>query len=251
MTLIAIESTAKGFRWTPDGHEVSFAPTPSAVLERLHEPSAIVCEPAFFDGLRDVRRYLEELLTEHGHTLVPMTAGARTVLERARGSSIRGRGVARLHALATSGSERPDPKPSPPRAARVAGSSAAKGPVAASARVAACSGSPKRSAASATSRAPRTSHRSAVPRARRSRPSELAAYRAASVSTSRDLYERLLGLNAGAHGALTRAIRGWYVARNTTAAFERDSVMTWSDYRRALRAIFHRVKAAQIEAAAA
>jgi hypothetical protein len=69
------------------------------------------------------------------------------------------------------------------------------------------------------------------------------------VSTSRDGYERLLGLNAAAHGALARIVRGWYVQRNTSITFERESVLTWSDYRRALRTIFHRVKATQMAAA--
>jgi len=79
----------------------------------------------------------------------------------------------------------------------------------------------------------------------------LASYRAASVATSREVYERLLGLNASGHGALTRAIRAGYVARNTTDAFQRDSVMTWSDYRRGLRTIFHRVKVGELAASTA
>jgi hypothetical protein len=249
MSLIAVRSTNRGVRWTADGRVVSSTPALSALIEQLGEPSALVCEPALFDGLRDVRRYLEQWLAEDGHILVPMSAGARAVLEHAGGLAIRGRGVVRLYALATLGADALD---------RRAAETADVWDVRDALEVALASdifGDPIRSKARALeATGPFVSLDPAVRLALGDgddfhRGALLAAYRAASVSTSRDGYERLLGLNAGAHGSLPRIVRGWYVERNTNTAFERESVMTWSDYRRALRTIFHRVKEAQSAAA--
>ena len=74
----------------------------------------------------------------------------------------------------------------------------------------------------------------------------LAAYRAASVATNRGDFERFLGLTEGASGsALVHTIRSWYAARNTTTEFNRESNLTWSEYRRALRTCYHRVSSAR------
>jgi hypothetical protein len=248
VSLITIESTETGVRWTTDGLVIKTAIALRACLEQLGEPSAVVCEPAFFEGLRDVRQYLDELVSEYGHTLVSLTSGARKVLELAGGSAIRGTGVARLHALATLGSAGLDhgvtdvagiwevrdaldvalaadqffgATEAKARALAAAGPYAALDPAT---RLAVCDGEDYRWDVL------------------------LAAYRAGSVSGNRDDYERLLGLTAGAHGALARTINAWYVERNTNDLFERESVMTWSDYRHALRSLFHNVKKAQIKA---
>lgn len=79
----------------------------------------------------------------------------------------------------------------------------------------------------------------------------LAAYRAASVAPSRDAFERLLGLTAAANGPLTQTIRSWYVDKNTSEDFVRESALTWSDYRRALRRVFHRVEEHRVRSVAA
>jgi len=53
------------------------------------------------------------------------------------------------------------------------------------------------------------------------------------------------GLHVGAHGLLPHIIRRWYEERNTAEAFAGESMLSWSDYRRALRAVFHAVKASR------
>ena len=246
MALITLESTSKGVRWTTDGQEITTSPALSAILQHLEEPSAFVCEPAFFDRLRDVRRYLVEYLAKSGHALAPMSPGARTVLEQAGGAAIRGRGVARLYALATLGANGLRPEVS-----RTASLWEVR-----DALEVAFAADLFGDETAAKERALRAVGPFALldPDGRRVLGDAgdyrwdvlLAAYRAASVSTGRDDYERLLGLAAGAHGALARAIRGWYATRNTTAEFERQSVLTWSDYRRVLRTLFHRVKTARV-----
>lgn len=245
MAFIALESTTTDVRWTADGRAVRAAPCLARVLEQLHEPCAVVCDPALFDGLRDVRRSLEGLLAEDGHTLVPITARARALLERAGGSAIRGRGVVRLYALATSGSDGLD---------RGALQGADLWDIRDALEVALAAdlwGNPIRASIRALeATGPFLGQEVAVQQALGERGDFhrdvlLAVYRAASMSTGRQMYERLLGLNAGAHGLLTDIIRVWYAMRNTGTAFERESVMTWSDYRRALRALYHRVKEAE------
>jgi hypothetical protein len=69
----------------------------------------------------------------------------------------------------------------------------------------------------------------------------LAVYRVALVATSRDTFDRLLGLNGAAHGPLIQTVRAWYVERNTNEVFVRNSSLSWDDYRRALRRLFHRI----------
>lgn len=243
MALITLESTSNGVRWTTDGQEVATAPALAAILNQLDEPSAFVCEPALFDGLRDVRHYLVEYLAESGHVLAPMTSRARAVLEQAGGAAIRGRGVVRLYALATRGATglRPEVLQTAGLwevrdALEVAFAADMYGDGAA-ARERACGAAGPYALLDADARF-------ALGEAGDYRWDVLlAVYRAASVSTGRDDYERLLGLAAGAHGALARVIRGWYVRRNSTVEFERQSVLTWSDYRRALRTLFHAMKA--------
>ena len=74
MGLITVESTTKGVSWTTDGIAVRSARSLAEALEQIDEPHAFVCEPAFFDGLRDVRRSLEEWFAESGHQHFPMTS---------------------------------------------------------------------------------------------------------------------------------------------------------------------------------
>lgn len=241
MALIAIASVSNGVRWT-DGSTIQTAPSMAELLGQLDEATAIVCEPEFYDGLRDVRRHLEEWLGEREHQLVPVSRQAKELLELAGGSLIKGRGVARLFSLATVGSDRIADVPRAqdiwtvrdalevahvvdvfmPRAEVLVDALRAVGPY--------------------------------VGLDRETRDALgygdgyqldvlLAVYRAASVALSRPEFERLLGLNAGGHGALARTIRSWYEDRNTDPAgeFVRESVLTWAGYRRALRAVFHRI----------
>jgi len=250
MALITVETTTCGVRWTGDGREAEKATGLFAVLNELDGPTAIICEPAFFDGLRDVRRYLIEALAEEGHVLAAMTPRGRAVLERAAGSSVRGRGVVRLHAIATRGAAGLSP------ALRTAGIWDVRDALevafavdrfgdinAAKERALAMVGSFDSLDADA---------RHALGELGDYRwDVALAACRAASVSTGRDDYERFLGLAVGGQGALARSVRGWYAERNTTVEFERESVLTWSSYRRALRTLFHRVQAGRGEARAA
>ena len=70
----------------------------------------------------------------------------------------------------------------------------------------------------------------------------LAAYRAATVATSRKEFEQLIGMTSRSHSAMAHTLRTWYVERNTSDHFERDSVLGWSDYRRALRSVYHAIK---------
>jgi hypothetical protein len=239
MALIAITAQATGIRWT-DGRLLATAPWLGDLLDQLDRPHAIICEPQFYDDLRDVRRHVEDWLRERRHRLVPINEAAREVLQTAGGAKITGRGVTRLFAIATVGTHQlgratPDGDLNELRAALEVAhlvdlfdersavredALAAVGPYEAldeSTRAALGAGS---------------GYRIDV---------LLAAYRAASVSSSRDVFEQLLGLNAGAHGPLTQTIRAWYVEQNTDEQFVRESVLGWADYRRSLRKIFHRV----------
>lgn len=241
MALIAIASASIGVRWT-DGSAIQTAQSLAELLEQLDEPTAVVCEPEFYNGLRNVRTHLEEWLGERVHQLVPVSRQAKELLELAGGSSIEGRGVARLFALATVGSDRIVQVRQGqdfwtvrdalevahlvdvfmPRAEVLVDALRGVGPY------------DSLDLETRNALGYGDGYQLDV---------LLAAYRAASVARSRPEFERLLGLSASGHGALARTIRGWYTDRNTDAeaVFVRESALTWADYRRALRRLFHRV----------
>lgn len=253
MALIAIEENGDGdVRWTSDGRTTHTAPSLRALSEGLSEPHAVLCEPIFYLGLRDVRAICAETLAAGGHRLVPVSGTAKAVLEAAAGPGVTGSDVERLFAIAVAGragldrhtacghdlwavrdaldvAHAIDTAHDP--AAVLASAVGSVGPYAAL--------EPAVRAALGDGRA----YRADV---------LLAAYRAATVATSRVAFERFLGRSEGAHGAMAHTIRAWYVAANTTAAgFERESVLTWSQYRSALRSVFSRVKASRREEASA
>lgn len=247
MALIAIAEDDDGdLQWTADGRTTLTAPFLGAFVDGLTEPHAVLCEPLLYLGLRDVRRVTEEVLAAGGHRLVPVNRGAKAVLEAAAGAEARGSDVERLFRIAVAGRDgldrytmrgfdrwdvrdalevahavdtRYDP------AAVLAAAVGAAGPY----------------------DALEPAMRHALGDGRDYRADVLlAAYRTATLTTGRVDFERALGLHAGAHGAMVAAVRAWYVARNTTAAgFEPESILTWTEYRRALRWLFGRVKASR------
>lgn len=246
MAVITIDGTWDRVRWTADGRTIRTASSIRAIADQLNESHAFVCEPSFYDGLRDVRDAIRELLARDGHRLAPVNPGAKAVLETAAGDRVVGTGLVRLHSIAVAGSAGIDWQVGrghqlwdvrdaldvvhaidlvDDTARIMALALAVIGPYAdldAGARLALGDGQTYR------------------------RDVLLAAYRAASVATNRDDFERFLGLTAGPSGsALAHTIRSWYATRNTTSTFERDSVLTWSQYRRALRLCFQRVTSAR------
>ena len=70
---------------------------------------------------------------------------------------------------------------------------------------------------------------------------------AAGVATNRPDFERYLALTAGgARGPIGRIVHAWYVERNTgSAGFQRESVLTWSSYRHALRQAYRQIASAR------
>lgn len=241
MALIAMASVTNGVRWT-NGSTIQTAPSLAELLDQLDQPTAIVCEPEFYDALRDVRRHLEEWLGEREHQLVPISRQAKELLELAGGDLIEGRGVARLFALATVGSYRivrirqgqdiwtvRDAL----EVAHVVDVFLPRGEVLVDALRAV---GPYDGLDPETRNALGNGHGYQL-------DVLLAAYRAASVARCRSEFEQLLGMNARGHGALVRTIRNWYTDRNTGVEdeFVRESVLTWAAYRRALRRLFHRI----------
>src|SRR5512140_3654947 len=108
MGIIAIEDIENAVRWTADGRTCHTSAAVEALMEKLDEPHAVICEPSVYDGLRDVRRILSEILAAGGHRLVPVGRGAKAVLEAATGDDCVGSGVRRLYPIATAGSGRLD-----------------------------------------------------------------------------------------------------------------------------------------------
>lgn len=238
MGLIAIESMSTGIRWTTDGTNVATAPTLDVLLAELREPHAFVCEPEFFDGLRDVRHHLETWLGEHGHRLFPMTSGARDVLEAAGGVLVSGRGVRRLHALAIVGSARIDRE-----SIRGEDFWDIRDALGIAHAVDVYAGAGRALAQAIGVIGPYSSWdqtgRRALGDGRAYRADVvLAAYRVATISPNRDTFEGLLGLSRSGHGPLTWTIRSWR-ANDVTPGAEAD--VPWAEYRLALRRIFHLV----------
>jgi hypothetical protein len=243
MALIVMAAGSRGFRWTADGKSVLSAKSLAPLLETLVTPHALVCEPAFYDGLRDVRRHLEDWVAEQGHLLVPITQRSRVVLEAAGGERIEGRGLQRLYSIVVAGTQGLDRETTRGQgvwavrdALDVAHAldlfDAAKRVL----TVAIDASGPYQSLDA-------LSRHALGDGASYSDDVLLAAYRVASVAGNRDAYERYLGLTADAHGDIARTIKGWYSVRNTSEGqFDRDSDLTWTDYRRALRMAFHRFK---------
>jgi hypothetical protein len=241
MAFIAMAAGTGGFRWTADGQSIESARSFKEFLATLEQPYALVCEPAFYDGLLDVRRHLENWVEEQGHMLVPISPRPRVVLVAAGGERIEGRGLKRLYSIVdagTQGLDRETTRGQDVWAVRDALDIAHALDV---------SDDAKRVLTIAIDDFGPYELLDALSRhalgngASYSDDVLLAAYRAASVAGTRDAFERYLGLNAAAHGEIARTVRGWYRARNTIEGhFERDSGLTWTDYRRALRIAFHR-----------
>ena len=103
MAITAIGGTWERVRWTTDGRSVGRAASINTLAGRLSIPQAIVCEPAFYDGLREVRNVLRDSVAERGHRLVVVNPGARAVLEAAAGGRLSGSGVVRLHSIVVAG----------------------------------------------------------------------------------------------------------------------------------------------------
>ena len=218
MVLIAIERDRDRIRWTEDGATVQDAPSLGSLAERLPGSTVVLCQPSFFDDDPILRRWLERDLAGQGHTLVVLTAGALSVLGDAPGDATHGPGVRELLSSATAGSARLDHTTGAGRdwyAVRDALDAA-------------------HALAVATRRHPALDD-------------ALAVALAATVATNRDDFERFLGLSARhAHGSMSRAMHGWYAARNTGPdGFARESALTWSAYRRALRWAYHRITSAR------
>jgi hypothetical protein len=241
MAFIAMAAGTGGFRWTADGQSIESAKSFTALLETLEKPQALVCEPAFYNGLLDVRRHLENWVEEQGHVLVPIIPRPRVVLVAAGGERIEGRGLKRLYSIVdagTRGLDRETTRGQHVWAVRDALDIAHALDVSDDAKrvltIAIEAFGPYESldALSRHALGNGASYSDGV---------LLATYRAASVAGARDSYERYLGLNAAAHGEIARTIRGWYRVRNTIEnEFHRDSDLIWTDYRRALRMAFHR-----------
>jgi len=241
MAVMAVANTSNGVRWT-NGKTTGTAESLMALIDQIRRPHALVCEPAFYDELHELRRAFERLLAESGHRLVPITRTSKAALEAVAKRPLSERGLARLYLLAiqaTADLGRPPREQDLSTTRSVLevahlmdlfdeGSDAVQGAVKIVGPYGSLDG-PTRAALGDGQ-----GYRAGV---------LVAAFRAASVAWNRDEFERLLGLTAGAHGPLTQTIRGWYVERNTVgASFERESALTWSEYRRALRQIFHRVR---------
>lgn len=250
MAFIVVAANSKGVRWTDDGKTVHQARSLAAVLDTLDTPTAIVCEPAFYDGLRDVRRVMEQWVAERGHQLVPVTRKASAVLEAAAGPNIKGRGLAHVYSIVSEGS---------------AGLISLRGKgqdvwsIRDAADVAHALDLHGAGVTLTNALAVVGPYDSLGPEMRRALGDGvaydvsvlLAAYRAALVSPDRGTFEAYLGLTAGSHGGMARTIKAWYVARNTTDEFGRGGDLTWTDYRRALRHVYHAVREGQVAAASA
>lgn len=241
MAFIAMAAGSRGFRWTADGQSIESARSFTEFLETLEKPHTLVCEPAFYDGLRDVRRHLEDWVEEHGHMLVPITPRPRVVLVAAGGEHVVGRGLKRLYSMVDSGTRALDRETTRGHDAWAVRDALNV------AHALDLFDDAKRVQAAAIDAFGSYESLDALSRhalgdgASYSDEVLLAAYRAASVAGTRDEFERFLGLNAAAHGEIARTIRAWYRVRNTTEGqFDRDSDLTWTDYRRALRMAFHR-----------
>ncbi len=247
MALIAIERDRDRIRWTEDGTTVQDAPSLGSLAERLPGPTVVLCQPSFFDADPILRRWLERDLAGQGHTLVVLTARARSVLGDAPGAATLGPDVRGLHASATAGSARLDHETGAGRdwyAVRDALD-------AAHAMAVATRWHPALDAALAALgpyAALEVDARLALGDGEAYRVDLLLAVAlAATVATNRDDFERFLGLSARhAPGSMSRAVRGWYAARNTGPdGFVRESALTWSAYRRALRWAYHRITSAR------
>ena len=242
MAIVAIQEVGNRIQWTADGRTVHTTACVEALTAELAEPHAVICEPTFYDGLVDVGRVLSGLLATHGHRLVPVGRGAKAALESAAGDKDLGSGVCRLFSIVTAGSRRLD---------RLRTNVESRWDVKDALDV--IHGidtiSPSMLDFDLAKEAAGQYEDLAEPLRRalgggiRYRADVLfAAYRASTVATSRNEFEQFLGLTAGSHGAMALTLRTWYVVRNTSDHFERDSVLGWSDYRRALRSLYHRMK---------
>jgi hypothetical protein len=101
MALVAIEEAGTRIRWTMTGRDVHTAKSLATLVDKIAEPSAFICDPEFFYGLRDVRRGLEDWFAASGHELVPVTRKVQEVLARAAGVDKPSAGVASLHSVVT------------------------------------------------------------------------------------------------------------------------------------------------------
>lgn len=240
MGLIAVAAARGGVRWT-DGHSAGTAGSLGELMGKLDRPHAVICEPGSYDGLRDVRRALEDLLAERGHRLLPITESVRVTLERACGATCTGRSVTRLFTLTTVGARGIS------RTVAIHDLSQLRAALQVAHVVDLYDDRPQPLLEALDAVWPYgtldDATRASLGDGRTYRLDVLlAAYRVASVATSRDAFDRLLGLTAAAHGSLTETIRAWYVEKNSSEGFVRESALSWSDYRRALRRVFHRVK---------
>jgi hypothetical protein len=248
MALIAIDwADDDNVRWTQDGQTVHRATCLEAVAEMLPPPSVLVCGPWFYGSDRAVQRMLREILAEHGHTLVSLGRRAAAVLAPACGEDPGGCGVAWLHALAAGASAGLDWR-------------TAAGHDSSDVRDALDVAHALITAPGSVDPAPE-SIAALGPYATLDAETQLAlgdgqAYRAdllvaialaADVAANRGDFERFLGLNKGGGiGSMSHAVHAWYGSRNTgPEGFERESVLTWSAYRRALRCAYHQIAAAR------
>lgn len=246
MAIVAVEGDWDHVRWTIDGRRTQHATSIQAVVGRLTEPTVVLCEPAFYDGLRDVRDVLREVLSDQGHGFASVSRGARAVLEAASGNHSAGTGVKDLYAIVVAGVDGIDWQ-----VGRRFDRWDVRDALDVVHAIDIGNGSSSVAAQAVNVIGPYAGldaqSQSALGDGSRYRLDVLlAAHRAASVATNRGDFERFLGLTEGASGSgMVHTIRSWYAACNTTTEFDRESNLTWSEYRRALRICYHRVTSAR------
>ncbi|HEX7600131.1 MAG TPA: hypothetical protein VF316_00950 [Polyangiaceae bacterium] len=217
------------------------------MAEMLPKPSVFVCEPWFYRCDRADRRVLCEVLAEHSHTLVSIGRKAAAVLAPGCGEDPENSGIAWLHALAAAAATGLDRRtaaghdwPDVRDALDVAHAliSASAGLDAAPESIAALGPYAELDAETRLALGDGHAYRADL---------LVAIALAADVATNRRDFERFLGLNKGGGiGSMSHAVHAWYGSRNTgPEGFERESVLTWSAYRRALRWAYHRIAAAR------
>lgn len=249
MTVISIE-WADDFirvRWA-DGAGVHVAGSLVALAERLAPGSVLLCEPSFYSCNSEERRFLASELALAGQQLVPVARRPREILETLAGPVAARSRVGWLRAISLAGSAALDHRVlgahehSAVHGALDVAHAVALGGVALPALAAAREGLGPYDALDEHTRL-------ALGDGQDYHPALLAAIAlGAAAAPSRDDFERLLGLsNTPGWGSIRTAVRSWYATRNTgpDGGFARESVLTWSAYRRALREAYGRIATAR------
>jgi len=246
MAVISIEwGENSRVRWA-DATGVHTSSTLLALAERLPAASILLCEPSFYSCNTDERRFLAAELSGQSHVLVPAPRAGREVLEAIAGRVAARSRVGWLRAISVAGAAGLDHTVSREYTANsvhdaldIAHAVALGGVELPGLTAARQALGPYRDLDEPM--------RLALGDGQAYGPGVFAALAlVAAVARSRDDFDRLLGLSESpGWGSVRGAVRGWYRTRNGGEDFVRESVLTWSAYRRALRAAYSRISAAR------